>query len=108
MNLEKIEYKLANGCNQFNITNEHNLILGVVAGFSNEENLKHATLFENAPQMLEMLEKAESTLNRLRLSMMAHPDNEENSEFEGYISLSEKVQEEIRILMKKTSCEDYL
>ena len=27
MKLEKIEYKLANGCNQFNLVNEHNLIV---------------------------------------------------------------------------------
>lgn len=33
LNLEKIEYKLANGFNQFNITNENNLILGVVLDF---------------------------------------------------------------------------
>ncbi|EOG6908230.1 hypothetical protein [Flavobacterium psychrophilum] len=57
LNLEKIEYKLANGFNQFNITNENNLILGVVAGFSNDENLKHATLFENSPKLLIALQE---------------------------------------------------
>jgi hypothetical protein len=57
LKLEKIEYKLANGCNQFNITNENNLTLGVVAGFSNDENLKHATLFENASKLLFALQE---------------------------------------------------
>ena len=56
MKLEKIEYKLANGCNQFNLVNEHNLIVGVVAGFSNDENLKHATILENSFQLLEALQ----------------------------------------------------
>jgi hypothetical protein len=56
MKLKKIEYKLDNGCNQFNLVNEYNLIVGVVAGFSNDENLKHATVLENSFQLLEALQ----------------------------------------------------
>lgn len=55
MNIVKQEIKLANGFNQFNLTNENNLLVGVVAGFSNEQNKKTATLFENSPKMLEVL-----------------------------------------------------
>jgi hypothetical protein len=57
MKLQKEEILLANGFNQFNLVDENNLIVGVVAGFSNEVNLKNATLFENATEMLSMLEK---------------------------------------------------
>lgn len=57
MKLQKEEILLANGFNQFNLVDENNLIIGVVAGFSNEQNLKNATLLENAPEMLKMLEK---------------------------------------------------
>ena len=57
MKLQKEERLLANGFNQFNLVDENNLIVGVVAGFTNEINLKNATLFENAPEMLSMLEK---------------------------------------------------
>ncbi|ENA1795534.1 hypothetical protein ABF176_002381 [Flavobacterium psychrophilum] len=56
MKLEKIEYKLANGRNQFSLVNEQNLTVGVVAGFSNNENLKHATVLENSFQLLEALQ----------------------------------------------------
>ncbi len=57
MKLLKEERLSANGFNQFNLIDENNLIVGVVAGFTNEKNLQHATLFENAPEMLKMLEK---------------------------------------------------
>ena len=57
MKLQKEERLLANGFNQFNLVDENNLIVGVVAGFTNEQNLQTATLFENAPEMLSMLEK---------------------------------------------------
>lgn len=57
MKLQKEERKLANGFNQFNLVDENSLIVGVVAGFSNEQNLKNATLLENAPEMLKLLEK---------------------------------------------------
>lgn len=57
MKLQKEEILLANGFNQFNLVDENNLIIGVVAGFSNEQNLKNATLLENSPEMLKMLEK---------------------------------------------------
>jgi hypothetical protein len=55
MKLLKEEIKLANGFNQFNLVDENNLIVGVVAGFTNEQNLQTATLFENAPEMYNML-----------------------------------------------------
>lgn len=57
MKLQKEERLLANGFNQFNLVDENNLIVGVVAGFTKEQNLQNATLFENAPEMLSMLEK---------------------------------------------------
>lgn len=57
MKLQKEERLLANGFNQFNLVDENNLIVGVVAGFTNEINLKNATLFEKAPEMLKMLER---------------------------------------------------
>ena len=56
MKLHKEERLLANGFNQFNLVDENNLIVGVVAGFAPEQNLKNATLFENAPNLLEALE----------------------------------------------------
>jgi hypothetical protein len=55
MKLQKEERKLDNGFNRFNLVDENNLIVGVVAGFSNEQNLKNAILFENAPEMYTML-----------------------------------------------------
>ncbi len=57
MKLHKEERLLENGFNQFNLFDENNLIVGVVAGFTNEQNLQTATLFQNAPEMLSMLEK---------------------------------------------------
>jgi hypothetical protein len=57
MKLQKEERVLLNGFNQFNLVDEKGLIVGVVAGFTNEQNLQTATLFENAPEMLSMLEK---------------------------------------------------
>jgi hypothetical protein len=57
MKLQKEERVLLNGFNQFNLVDEKGLIVGVVAGFTNEQNLQNATLFENAPEMLNMLEK---------------------------------------------------
>ena len=57
MKLQKEERLLLNGFNQFNLVDEKGLIVGVVAGFTNEQNLQTATLFENAPEMLKMLEK---------------------------------------------------
>lgn len=56
MKLHKEEVKLQNGFNQFNLVDENNLIVGVVAGFTPEQNLKNATLFENATQLLEALQ----------------------------------------------------
>ena len=53
MKLQKEERLLANGFNQFNLVDENNLIVGVVAGFSNEQNLKNAILLENAPELLK-------------------------------------------------------
>lgn len=58
MKLVKEERLLANGFNQFNLVDENNLIVGVVAGFSNEQNLKNATLFENAPELLKVCQNA--------------------------------------------------
>ena len=63
MKLHKEEIRLVNGFNQFNLVDERDLIVAVVAGFTNEQNLKNATLFEHAPEMLEMLKKAYENLS---------------------------------------------
>lgn len=52
MKLHKEEILLDNGFNQFNILDENDLIVGIVTGFSNEQNFKNATLFENAQELL--------------------------------------------------------
>jgi len=56
MKLHKEERELSNGFNQFNLVDENNLIVGVVAGFAPEINLKNAILFENAPELLLALQ----------------------------------------------------
>jgi len=58
MKLQKEEIVLLNGFNQFNLVDENNLIVGVVSGFTNEQNLKNATLFENATELLKVCQNA--------------------------------------------------
>jgi hypothetical protein len=58
MKLQKEEIVLLNGFNQFNLVDEKGLIVGVVAGFTNEQNLQTATLFENAPELLKVCQNA--------------------------------------------------
>jgi len=57
------ERKLANGSNQFNLVDENNLLIGVVTGFSNDVNLKNATLFAKSPKMLKVLREIMKTYN---------------------------------------------
>jgi hypothetical protein len=69
MKFKKEEIKLANGFNQFNLVDEKNLIVGVVAGFSNERNLKNATLLENAPELLSALKQCISTIKAMEIEI---------------------------------------
>ena len=52
--------------------------------------------------MVKMLQKAKSTISRLKNSMRAHPDYEEHSEFADYVELAEQQEYEIELLTKIT------
>jgi len=68
---------------------------------SREEMEANAKLIESAPGMFEMLQKAKSTISRLKNSMRAHPDCEENSEFSDYVELAEQQEYKIEQLLTK-------
>jgi len=55
MEFEKLEFEAISGFKSYQIRRKDNLIIAVVTGLSNNENLKNATLFESAPEMFEML-----------------------------------------------------
>lgn len=68
-----------------------------------EEQDANAKLIATAPELLEALIKAKSTISRLKNSMRTHPDCEANSEFEDYVSLAEQQQDEIVELINKAT-----
>jgi len=67
------------------------------------EGFSNAKLIATAPEMLEMLQKAKSTISRLKNSMRAHPDCVEDSEFADYVDLSEFNEDSIEQLIKKAT-----
>ena len=52
-------------------------------------------------EMFEMLKEAKQTIQSLRLSMSAHPDCVEYSEFADYVSLADKQEKKITDLLTK-------
>lgn len=54
-------------------------------------------------EMLEMLEKAKSTLGVLRRSITAHPDCTEGSEFDDLTDMAQEIEDRIEELIKKAT-----
>lgn len=66
-----------------------------------EDAESNSNLVMAAPEMFEMLKEAKSTIQSLRLSMSAHPDCEENSEFADYVNLADEKETKIEQLLTK-------
>ena len=62
---------------------------------------KPSTLEAENKELREMLEKSARTIRRLKLSMMAHPDYEEESEFDYYTTHAQQIEDEIEELLNK-------
>lgn len=67
------------------------------------EGRANALLISKAPEMLEMLNKARSTILSLKGSMMAHPDCTEGSEFDDRTYLAENLESKIEQLIKEVT-----
>ena len=48
----------------------------------------------------QLLRKALKTICRMKLSMMAHPDHTEGSEFDDFTSYAQEVEDEIELFLK--------
>lgn len=72
----------------------NNIINGI------EGNL-NAKLIAAAPNLLEALQLAKSTICRLKLSMLAHPDCTDGSEFDDYTSTAQEVEDQIEEAINK-------
>lgn len=70
-------------------------------GLKNRKSEGNAILISKAPDIIELLIKAKSTLSGIKGSMMAHPDCIEGSEFNDYTSLAEEVEDDIEKLIKE-------
>lgn len=68
-----------------------------------QEQEANAKLIATAPELLEKLLKAKSTISRLKNSMRSHPDCEANSEFQDYVELAEQQEFEIELAIKKAT-----
>ena len=68
-----------------------------------ERTSPNAKLIVCAPEMLEELKKAKSTISRLKNSMRSHPDCVEDSEFADYVDLAEFNEDSIELLIKKAT-----
>lgn len=73
----------------------------VYESITTEEGLCNAKLIATAPELLEALQKANTMICRLKLSMLAHPDCEEDSEFDGYTSSAQELEDEIDLVINK-------
>ena len=67
MKLTKVECEVIENSKSYQLVDEKNLIVAVVAGLSNSDNEKNATLFQNAPNMLELLDECRSAFIMLTL-----------------------------------------
>lgn len=69
MKLQKVEFEVDQlpGVKSYQIVNDKNLILGIATGASSEENKAMAVLFENAPDMKELLMECRSSFAMLTL-----------------------------------------
>ena len=47
-----------------------------------------------------LLKKAQNTIRKMKLSMMAHPDHTEGSEFDDYTTNAQIVEEEIHAFLE--------
>ena len=53
--------------------------------------------------LIDLLLKAKSTICSLKLSMLAHPDCTEGSEFDDYTSLAQETEDELENYIKNNS-----
>lgn len=81
--------------------NEQKLIH--ISGGNTEEKKANAQLIAHAPQMLEMLIEAKQQLQSIKLSMMAHPDCTEGSEFDDYTTSAQECEDEIEKLIQQAT-----
>lgn len=68
-----------------------------------DEQKYNALLISKAPELLEMLNESMGVIRRLKLSMPAHPDCTEGSEFDDYTSLAQETEDEIEQLIKEST-----
>jgi len=76
MKLTKVEFEAIEGVKSYQLVNEANLIVGVTSGFGSKENEVTATLFENAPVMLDVLMECRSAFIMLGLIDKSNLSNE--------------------------------
>jgi hypothetical protein len=76
MKLTKVEFEAIEGVKSYQLVNEANLIVGVTSGFGSKENEVTATLFENAPIMLDVLTECRSAFIMLGLIDKSNLSNE--------------------------------
>lgn len=68
-----------------------------------KEQEANAKLIACSLELLIELDKARSTISRLKNSMKAHPDCVEDSEFADYVDLAEFAEDSIEKLLKKAT-----
>ena len=67
-----------------------------------DEEIIHEVEFEEI-SLIDLLLKAKSTICSLKLSMLAHPDCTEGSEFDDYTSLAQETEDELENYIKNNS-----
>lgn len=92
--------------NSLEVVTEHEVkICDIIA--DNDEDLltelewDNAYLIASAPDLLEALLKAKQLICSLKLSMLAHPDCTEGSEFDDYTSSAQEFEDEAQALVNK-------
>lgn len=74
-------------------------IAQTIGGLDSEQANAH--LLAAAPDLLEALEAAQSLICRLKLSLLAHPDCIEGSEFDDYTSSAQEMEDKIQEVLNK-------
>lgn len=68
-------------------------------GVTEEEAIANAELMIRAPKLFQKLKEAKEIIQRLKLSMLAHPDCVEGSEFDDYTTLAQQTEDKIEALL---------
>lgn len=101
---EKWELTTDGEANFYIICTEKNWLMKIQQNgeISIQEQEANAKLIAAAPEIFELLKESQRTIQSLRLSMSAHPDCVENSEFADYVDLADTTEEKINELLNQT------